>query len=86
MALEQLRLESNQVTDLSALRDKASLFYLQLRDNTTLSDISPLFDTPGLRRSTFYVEGVDLRGTAVSCVDIAALDAAVYAPVDSDCP
>jgi internalin A len=79
--LRSLGLALNSIADISALSGLTSLETLYLDGNTTLSNIQPLLDNPGLGAG----DRVYLWQTAVSCSDVAALKAkgvTVYA----DCP
>jgi hypothetical protein len=62
---------------------------LDLDDNSALSDVQPLLDNPGLGppppNTVTRYNYIFVRGTAVSCADVAAL-AATGALVTSDCP
>ena len=79
--LTHLRLMRNSISDISALSGLTSLTFLRLDNNPNLTNIQPLLDNTGL--------GVDdtvlLRGTSVSCTDVAALEAKGVT-VRSDCP
>ncbi len=74
-------LERTTVTDLGPLADMLLLSFLVLDDNRELSDIQPLLDNPGVGRD----DTVQLQGTAVSCEDVALLEAK-RAKVTSNCP
>ncbi len=73
-------LERTTVTDLSPLIDMLLLSFLVFDDNRNLSDIQPLLDNPGVGRD----DTVQLERTAVSCEDIALLEAK-RATVTSNC-
>lgn len=74
-------LERTTVTDLRPLGDMLHLSFLVLDDNRELSDIQPLLDNPGVGRN----DRVWLERTAVSCEDVALLEAK-RATVTSSCP
>jgi len=80
-SLTALNLSSNRVSDISVLSGLTSLGILQLDNNPNLTDIQPLLDNTGLGAG----DTVLLRGTNVSCTDVAALEAKAVT-VFSDCP
>jgi internalin A len=79
-SLTRLWLDNNSITDISAVSGLTSLTNLLLTGNPGLSNIQPLFDNTGLGAG----DAVGLRGTSVSCTDVAALQAKGVA-VSSDC-
>lgn len=89
--LQSLSLVGNFVTDLTPLASLIRLNWVYLDSNPLLTDIQPLLDNPGLISSTPCGAGttlcheVGLRGTSVSCTDVAALEAKPLF-VFSDCP
>ena len=70
-SLTDLDLEGNSLTDISPLTGLTSLRVLGLGRNLNVSDIGPLLNNTGLGVG----DNVDLRGTSVSCGDVAALEA-----------
>ncbi len=70
-SLTLLFLPSNLISDVSVLSGLTSLTFLRLQFNAGLTDIQPLLDNTGLGAGNT----VDLRGTSVSCTDVAALQA-----------
>ena len=79
--LTELRLHINSITDLGPLVGLTNLELVSLYENPDLSDIQPLIDNPGIGAG----DSVNVRGTAVSCADVATL-AAKGVAVISDCP
>jgi Leucine-rich repeat (LRR) protein len=79
-SLAYLSLSFNLITDVGALGGLTGLTALALRDNAELSDIQPLLNNVGLGSG----DTVDLRSTAVSCLDVASL-MGKGATVTSDC-
>ena len=75
----------NSITDITALRWLTRLYILNLSNNTSLSNIQPLLDNPGLGWGFLGADVVGLGGTNVSCADVAALEAKGVT-VTSDCP
>ena len=67
-SLTHLGLGSNRITDISAVGGLTSLRNLDLQANS-ITDIQPLLDNTGLGAG----DEVWLRGTNVSCADVAAL-------------
>ena len=80
-SLTLLFLFGNSITDISALSGLTGPIFLSLRNNAGLSDIQPLLDNTGLGAGTT----VDLRGTGVSCTDVAALQAKGVAVFSDPC-
>ena len=80
-ALRDLDLDDNLLTDIGGIAALPELSLVMLMGNATLSDISALLNNPGIGTG----DGVDLRGTAVSCVEVTALQAKGV-NVSSDCP
>ena len=84
-----LHLSHNGIADVAALEELTALHELMLDGNAALADVQPLLDNPGLGRRLDIPppnqDYVDLRGTAVPCEQIAALEAK-GAIVISDCP
>ena len=80
-SLEYLFLFSNGISDISPLSGLDSLKRLDLENNPNLSDIQALLDNTGLGAG----DEVHLKGTGVSCTDVAALQAKGVT-VYSDCP
>ena len=81
-SLTNLDLLHNSITDISALSGLTSLTHLALSHNRDLSNIQALLDNAGL---SAWSDRVGLRGTMVSCTDVAALQAKGVR-VTSDCP
>jgi len=81
IALTDVDLGDNLLTDIGGIAALPELSLVMLMGNATLSDISALLNNPGIGTG----DGVDLRGTAVSCVDVTALQAKGV-NVSSDCP
>ncbi len=79
-SLMRLWLDNNSITDISALSGLTNLTNLLLTGNSGLSNIQPLLDNTGLGVG----DAVGLRGTSVSCTDVATLQAKGVA-VSSDC-
>ncbi len=79
-SLRTLLLANNSITDIGAVGGLTSLRNLDLQANS-ITDIQPLLDNTGLGAG----DEVWLRGTNVSCADVAALEAKGVA-VDSACP
>ena len=80
-SLTLLSLAANSIFDISALSGLTRLTSLHLIANRSLNNIQPLLNNTGLGTG----DTVDLRVTAVSCTDVAALQAKGVT-VCSDCP
>lgn len=79
--LRDLDLGENQLTDVDALVGLTALENLWLDGNSALTDLQGLLDNPSLGAGT----AIRLTGTAVSCADVATLEARGII-VSSDCP
>jgi internalin A len=80
VTVTDLDLGDNAITTVDEVRGFTKLTLLELGGNSGLSKIQPLLENPGLGSN----DVVGLRGTAVSCDDVSALEARGVT-VRSDC-
>ena len=79
--LDDLWLNNNSITDVSAPSGLTSLRSIHLNGNANLTNIQPLLDNGGFGVDDF----LEIRSTNVSCTDVVALEAK-RVRVISDCP
>lgn len=79
--LERLWVSGNGIVNVVPLENLYQLESLNLSFNHDLSEIRALLDNPGIGEGDW----LDVRGTSISCVDVAALTTK-GAGVVSDCP